>query len=182
MNNDDRCENLFTTLEIEQCNYQESCNQTVYDLSTCITASIEITTTVLHTTTDQFTDYQYNRDGDAVTNSIATTEQSVTEAFTPTIVYRTDCQCYRDRDVDTNSTTTTEQSQAYTPTTLYRTKTIDRTEVANSSTNQQSIAIVALAIIVAILIVLLVIISVALIRTCWILKTKGARKSQNQYR
>ena len=144
---DSRCIKHFNSLGIQQCN-QPECNQTVYDLSTCITADTEINTTTLYTTTNQ----------------------------------NTDCQCNRDRDADTSSIATTGQSQACIPTIVYITETIDTTEVINSSTNQQSTAIVALATIIAILIVLLVIISVALIWTCWILKTKGTRKSQNQYR
>ena len=89
---DGRCANFFNTLGIEQCN-QTECNQTEYDLSACITASTEISTTSvrLYTTTNQNADCQCNRDRDTHTNNIATTGQSVThQACTPTIVYRTE--------------------------------------------------------------------------------------------
>ena len=88
---DGRCANFFNTLGIERC-YQTECNQTEYDLSACITASTEITTTTVrsHTTTNQNANCQCNRDRDAHTNSIATTGRSVTQACTPTIVYRTE--------------------------------------------------------------------------------------------
>ena len=179
LNNDDRCANLFNTLGIEQCNYQESCNQTVYDLSTCIIASTEINTTVLQTTTNQNTDSQYNRDGDAVTNSIATTEQA--QACTPTIIYRTDCpvcQCNRDRDAVTNSIATAGQSLACTPTTVYRTETIDGSRMVED--NQPLAVIAALTIIITVLVMLLVTVSIALILTCWKPKLKRGLKRDKQ--
>ena len=173
---DNQCTNFFNTLGIEQCNYQESCNQTVYDLSTCINANTEINTTVLHTTTNQNTDYQYNRDGDAVTSSIATTEQS--QACTPTIVYRTDCpvcQCNRDRDAVTNNIATTGQSQTCTPT---RTETIDGSRMVED--NQPLAVIAALTIIIIVLVMLLVTVSIALILTCWKPKLKRGLKRDKQ--
>ena len=89
---------------------------------------------------------------------------------------------------------TAEQSQANTPTrmmeqsqesstaTVLITETMKEPPLDNCNTNQQLTAVAPLAITIVILIVLLVIVSVTLIWTCWILKTKGTRKSQNQYR
>ena len=84
------------------------------------------------------------------------------------------------------STTTTlrrmEQPQESSTTTVLITETMKEPPLDNCNTNKQMTAVAPLAITIVILIVLLVIVSVTLIWTCWILKTKGTRKSQNQYR
>ena len=91
-----QCVDLFNILDIQHCN-QPECSSKTYNLSACITAETGINTTF---TTNQNANCQYNRDRDADTNSIATTEQS--QACTPTTIYTETT----DKTIIANSSTT----------------------------------------------------------------------------